>query len=112
MAVRAAGAVGAVVSGSAIDKISAWKLSPALAPVWRIVYPTVSPAPWSVRVTGPNACQPPVAVWQTLTLCAADPVSCNSRQILRPATPSTCPAAWNCSPASTPAAGLGEAYML
>src|SRR5438034_11448737 len=76
------------------DSLSAWKLFPATAPVWRTRNPTESPAFLAVRVAGPIACQPPLAVTHLLWVCTSEPpevYSCSIRQMLFPETPSTWP---------------------
>src|SRR5689334_15105576 len=92
------------------DRLSAWKLSPALAPVWVILNPTVSPVFLAVRVVAGRACQVPVPVTHPLTVFTDEPpevYSCSIRQMLRPEMPTTSPAPCSCAPAARPVAGLG-----
>ena len=67
-----------------------------------------------VRVTGPTACQVPLAVTHCLavwTVAPPDVTSRVSRHRLRVAMPDTSAAAWNCSPCGTDAAGFASAKM-
>src|SRR5689334_13005176 len=94
------------------DRLSAWKLLPATAPVWRIWNPTESPAFLSVTVTAPRACQLPLAVTHCLAVCTSEPpgfASCSSRHRLFPGTPSTSPVPCSWVPCATLVAGLGLA---
>jgi hypothetical protein len=96
------------------DRLSAWKLSPATAPVWRIRNPTESPEVFTVRFVGPTGCQAPVAVTHCFCVCTSEPpevYSCSIRHRLRPEVPSTSPVPCSWAPCATLVAGLGEAYM-